>query len=97
MLVTRVGNFVTLLTELKEEVRFLAQHLFRADWQWAQFLSMKNLDPFPRDTVLMVMDFAENFTCNYQDEVQAAHWAHDQVTVHPTVTYYRYLCAHFFP
>ena len=38
----------------------------------------------------MVLDFAENFTCSNQDEVQAAHWHHEQVTVHPIVTYYAY-------
>lgn len=36
----------------------------------------------------MVMDFSENDTCVFQDEVQSAHWHHDQVTVHPIVTYY---------
>ena len=47
--------------------------------------------PFPETTVLMVMDFAENFSCFYQQEVQAAHWHHNQATVHPTVTYYKCL------
>ena len=31
----------------------------------------------------MVLDFAEN-----QDEIQSAHWAVNQVTVHPIVVYY---------
>ncbi|XP_070209732.1 uncharacterized protein [Littorina saxatilis] len=35
------------------------------------------------------MDFAENFSCTYQEEIQAAHWHYDQVTIHPTVTYYK--------
>ena len=90
MLVTKVGNVYTLMKELKE-VDFLKQHLFRTDWQHAQFITMKNLDPFPVNSILMMMDFAENYTCTYQDEVQAAHWAHDQVTIHPAVTYYRYV------
>lgn len=37
----------------------------------------------------MVLDFAENYTCNLQDEVQACHWYHEQATVHPIVTCYR--------
>ena len=37
----------------------------------------------------MVLDFAENFTCTFQDEVQAAHWHHEQVTLHPIVSYYQ--------
>ena len=31
----------------------------------------------------MVLDFAENFMGTHQDEVQAVHWHHEQVTVHP--------------
>ena len=27
------------------------------------------------------MDFAENYTCQYQDEIQAAHWSQEQVTL----------------
>ena len=35
------------------------------------------------------MDFAENYSCVAQQEVQSAHWSHNQVTIHPTVAYYR--------
>ena len=89
MLVTKKGDLKTLIVELKAGVKFLAEHLFRADWQHRQFTVMRNATPFPMATVCMVMDFAENFTCQYQDEVEAAHWHHEQVTVHPTVSYYR--------
>lgn len=37
------------------------------------------------------MDFAENYTCIAQREVQSAHWSHNMVTIHPTVAYYRCL------
>lgn len=36
------------------------------------------------------MDFAENYSCISQNEVQAAHWGHEQVTIHPTVAYYKH-------
>ena len=29
------------------------------------------------------MDYAENFTCTAQDEVQGAHWVTQSVTIHP--------------
>ena len=38
----------------------------------------------------MVLDFAENYACVAQDEIQAGHWTHDQATVHPIVS--TYLC-----
>ena len=49
----------------------------RADWQYQQFqLWRQNI---PQRRVIMVVDFAENFTCTYRDEIQAAHWHHEQV------------------
>lgn len=38
--------------------------------------------------MLSVFDFAENYTAQQQDEVQSAHWAQDQITLHPIVCYY---------
>ena len=43
---------------------------------------MSNLSP---DEALVQVDFAENYSCRYQDEVQAAHWDQQQVTVFPIV------------
>ncbi|XP_041371083.1 uncharacterized protein LOC121384664 [Gigantopelta aegis] len=83
-----MGTMLELVDELEEEVTFLAGHLFRADWQHRQFEAMRRDTPFSKSTVGMVLDFAENFACLYQDEIQAAHWHHKQVTVHPIVTYY---------
>lgn len=37
---------------------------------------------------MIVMNFAENFTCITQNEVQSAHWTKMMVTLHPMVTYY---------
>lgn len=72
-----------LLQELLQEVGFLSEHLFRANWQHQQFEHLRKLSPFPSHLLTMVMNFAENFTCLYQHEVQAAHWHHEQVTIHP--------------
>ena len=38
--------------------------------------------------MLFVHDFSENLLLVTQDEVSAAHWDHEQVTLHPTVVYY---------
>lgn len=35
------------------------------------------------------MDYAENYTCVYQDEAQSAHWSHEQVTLFFIVAYFR--------
>lgn len=39
------------------------------------------------DEVMVLMDFAENYSCVIQDEIQSHHWNHTQVTIHPFVIY----------
>ena len=70
----------------------MSGHLFRANWQHKQFEKIQTAKPFPPETVAVVMDFAENYSCTFQDEVQSAHWHYQQVTIHPISCYYR--CGH---
>ena len=61
-------------------------HKFRADWQTAQFqASISNIQ---RGHIVMVMDFAENYTCRLPAEIQSYHWAQQQATLHPMMLYY---------
>ena len=39
--------------------------------------------------VTVKMDFAENFVCDYGEEIQGAYYNKDQVTIHPMVVHYR--------
>ena len=43
----------------------------------------------PSDTVLCQIDFAENLTAVYQDEVQSKYFFKDQITLHNVVVYFR--------
>ena len=88
VLKTKTGTLEELVLELVQEVAFLAQHLFVANWQQDMFNMAKQLPCSSTDTVVMVLDFAENYGCFHQDEIQSAHWAVNQVTVHPVVVYY---------
>ena len=38
---------------------------------------------------LLQMDFAENYTVTYQDEIQSAHWRQRQITVYTVMLYHR--------
>ena len=38
---------------------------------------------------IMVQDFAKNRDITYQDEIKSAYWTKKQVTMHPTVIFYR--------
>jgi hypothetical protein len=39
--------------------------------------------------VLVVCDFAENYSFVVQDEIQSFHWNSEMATVHPLVAYYK--------
>ena len=74
-----------LLLHLKKEMQTFSKHLFDAVWQIKQYQQLrKNLPP---NSVLMVLDFAENFRTVYQREIQSARWGYSQVTVHPIVCF----------
>ncbi|CAC5413766.1 unnamed protein product [Mytilus coruscus] len=60
--------------ELAAEIGPFSAHLHNAAWQYEQFSTLiKNV---PEKWVVFCMDFAENYTCLYQDEAQSAHWNH---------------------
>ena len=37
----------------------------------------------------MILDFAKNRTVHYQDEIKSAYFGQRQMTMHPSVVYYR--------
>ena len=39
--------------------------------------------------IILLCDFAENFTFVIQDEIQSYHWTQNQATLHPIVMYYK--------
>lgn len=63
------------------------RHIHTANWQNMQFSNIKN--NLPDGWILQVMDFAKNRDIMYQDEIKAAFFTNQQVTLHPIVTYYR--------
>ena len=61
-------------------------HIFEAVWQQKQFSDV--VDAPPASTAVIVMDFAKNFKCEMQREVQSAHWYAQQITLHPCIAFY---------
>ena len=62
------------------------EHLFNKDWQNDQLQLLRH--NLPNKSTLSILDFAENYTCRYQNEGQGAYWTQESETVHPFVTYY---------
>lgn len=63
-----------MVIELVEELVTAAKHLFQAKWQHRQFSTL--LNNLPLGWVVLNMDFAENYVCVSQNEIQSAHWGH---------------------
>ena len=87
MPVKKTRTCTSIIIDLSQESQMLAQHLFVANWQQRQFTELRK--DVPEGFMVLNMDFAENYSCVTQNEVQAAHWGHEQVTIHPTVAYYK--------
>ena len=56
-------------------------HHFVKEKQSAAFKSDLDLSDTNFDTAVLQIDFAENYSTFYQDEVQLAHWAKTQITI----------------
>ena len=65
----------------------MSSHSFFAAWNFHQYLVCKN--NLEKGHVLIVHDYAQNYLCIHQHEIQAMHWSHAQVTMHPSCISYR--------
>jgi hypothetical protein len=92
--VMRCGIITTSMTvaQVAEHFRGLVlevmpAHQFRALHQHEQFKKMKDPRTLPLDHCTVVMDFSQNAQLLYGNEVQAAHWSIQQVSLHIAVVY----------
>ena len=65
----------------------ISAHSFFAACNFHQYLVCKS--NIEKGQVLMVHDYAWNYLCKHQDEIQALYWSHAQVTIHPSSVSYR--------
>lgn len=81
--VIMTGTAFDLLSYYIRLLNDISSHHFNNCWQMFQFmLCQSNLQD---NQILLIQDFARNFVIDFQDEPKTLHWAHDQVTVHPTI------------
>ena len=60
-------------------------HTFRQTWLARQFKACK--EDFPVGSIVSVIDFAENYAFQPQDEIQSMHWFNVQVTLLVHISY----------
>ena len=72
---------------LLEKFDFLRHHHFIAKSQ-SEFLQITK-DTLADDAVIILLDFAENYSFLVQDAVQGYHWDNSQATLHPFCVYFK--------
>ena len=71
-----------------DDLTALKKHDFIKTSQSDYFKKLKKKE-LQKGEYLVCLDFAENYTFNVQNAIQAYHWAAKQATLHPFVIYYR--------
>lgn len=73
------GTIEEAVNELQNQFSKFKKHFFVKRLQAKAFKNMK--DTVADDEVILQVDFAENYLATSQDEIQSAHWTHNQITV----------------
>ena len=84
------GTLAELLSLFIKSVNHMSIHLFHFRWQAFQFDECKK--QLQDGDILLIMDFATNYSHHKQDEVHGAFWCRKQTTLHPIIAYYPCPC-----
>ena len=77
--ICKEGNISDVIASLQRKLPTFLEHVFIKRQQSKYFEDrLANLD---KEEAVVQVDFAENYTCKYQDEIQTAHWNQEQVTI----------------
>ena len=75
------GSFDDAFSEMKLQTPTFLMHHFVKEMQSAAFKSDQDFSDTKFDTAVLHINFAENYSTFYQDEVQLAHWVKIQITI----------------
>ena len=79
-------DYLGLIDLLLNQASSMAEHSFMANWNYWQYkLAKRNIT---EGDIILVHDFAQNYLCQHQRDVQGLHRFHEQVTIMPTVAHY---------
>ena len=76
----------TFIDKLSDSIFSLTRHHIISRKQQEYFKYMK--ENLPDDELIVIGDFAENYSITVQHEIQSFHWTNIQLTLHPFVVYY---------
>ena len=87
VLVQREDTVQGCIEDFCDQMQTMAMHLFFSVWQRKQLQYLQ--ENIPDNWAVSVADFAMNYKCVTQDEISSAFYNYVQVTLHPTVVYYK--------
>lgn len=79
--ILKEGSIEMLYGMLVDMIPFFTQHHFIKQKQANRYKDLKERLPSNLSTGILQIDFAENYTTQWQDEVQSAHWCKTQITL----------------
>ena len=74
-------------TCFKKEILAFREHVKRIKNQFAVQRNLK--ENLPANHIYIHMDFAEDYRCRSQEEIQSAYWSQTQLIIHPAVAYFK--------
>jgi hypothetical protein len=77
------GDFDHIVSLIKSKISHFRQHTFIKRQQSDCFKFYKVIS----NTLVLQIDFSENYSMKFQDEVQAMHWINDQLTIFTCVSW----------
>lgn len=77
--ICKEGTLDDVLSSLESKIPSFLEHVFIKRQQSKYF--EEKLTHLDQEEAVVQVDFAENYTCKHQDEVQSAHWNQEQVTL----------------
>ena len=75
------------INKFLDDMDAFSNHARRVTEQYQQMKLLK--DTMPSTHVTVQLDFAENYVCQFGEEVQSAYYSKSQVTIHPAVIIYK--------
>lgn len=84
---TNHGALNDVLNLLQKQLVYFLWHVYVKRTQSRVFTNLKKNLPYGK--LLIQVDFSENYSHTYQDEIQSAHWQNTSSTLYTSMIYYR--------
>ena len=75
------------IADFMKQINDLPEHARRVTTQYEQMRQLRS-SLQPKTEVTIQMDYSENYSCMYQDEISAIYYDKHQITIHSMVVHY---------